>query len=409
MKQKLIPKLLSHVSKAVARRCDSHRGGVGLDLALAVCLFILYAPVAFGLTYDQYADRGWFDGSALTSLNGPIPGGLVQSFTPTTSSLDFVDVLAADLNTLDGLGTTLRADIREGSINGTSLANTSVALGSGGGNDGHGARQIRFDFGVSLALTPGQEYFLQIQNLTGNNWGLMHGQNSSFYEGGALTLTNGREVDGDLYFRTGAGPLSTPPPIIIPSGFDQYADRGRFDGTFMVSLNGPIPGGLVQSFTPTTTSLNFVDVLTADFNIQDGLGTTLRADIREGSIYGTSLANTSVSLVSGLGNDGHGARRTRFEFGGLALTPGQEYFLQIQNLTDNNWGVTYDGRNSSFYEGGALSLTNGREVDGDLYFRTSPAGDNIPNGAIPEPSTVLLFGTGLAGLIAWRLKTVKQC
>lgn len=87
-----------------------------------------------------------------------------------------------------------------------------------------------------------------------------------------------------------------------------------------------------------------------------------------------------------------------------------QYFLQFQRIAGENWGILNSG---GLYGGGALTFSSGIDLFGDdLYFRTSPAADGTPggpgNGTIPEPSTVLLFGTGLAGLIAWRWKTGKN-
>ena len=51
--------------------------------------------------------------------------------------------------------------------------------------------------------------------------------------------------------------------------------------------------------------------------------------------------------------------------------------------------------------GGTFDLRFG-QVDNQLFFNMGV--DNVSISAVPEPSTILLLGSGLAGLVAWRIR-----
>jgi hypothetical protein len=93
---------------------------------------LLFTKFAFSqgmLIYDQQSSTNTGFGGGLTKFNSYQPMG--QSFTPTLSSVDFVQLQFADLN-LNSLGAVAYVNLLENSITGTVLTTSSpVAMSDG--------------------------------------------------------------------------------------------------------------------------------------------------------------------------------------------------------------------------------------------------------------------------------------
>jgi len=134
-----------------------------------------------------------------------------------------------------------------------------------------------------------------------------------------------------------------------------------------------------QSFTPTLTSVGFVQFEFLDFHLANGTGATVYVNLRAGSINGTILGSTAPVYMP----DGFRSTPTNFFFSlPVAVTPGTTYYLQPVALpgSDDQYDVIVGGYG---YRGGTFFFKgNPRPVGGDLWFR---------EGIVtPEPSSAAL-------------------
>lgn len=163
--------------------------------------------------------------------------------------------------------------------------------------------------------------------------------------------------------------------------FDQTNTAFPLGSLFQnISVFSPIG----QSFTPTLSSMNLVNLLT-----EPGGSTTpftlelvIRAGSISGAILGVSQLNTIVpsSLFASI--------VTPFTFAtSVTLVPGDLYFMQVVAVSgDAELGST----NTNNYSGGTQILGGITQPNNDLWFREGIS--------VPEPDTLLLLGTGLLAL-----------
>jgi len=140
-----------------------------------------------------------------------------------------------------------------------------------------------------------------------------------------------------------------------------------------------------QEFTPTLTSLDFVDLRLQDFYGYGYRTGTLAVIIRKGTINGAVLGTSQpVSLYptfEGVVN---------FSFTNpVPLIPGDTYVLQVHVLTLGDWGVAASGISSYPY---GRFIQWGTPIEGnDMFFREGIS-------VVPEPAVLAILGLGFAVL-----------
>ena len=200
---------------------------------LILCVALLTGFIANGqgtLIYDQSsATNQTIGGGAPIQQDQPMG----QSFTPTLSSVGFVQLEFTDFNPGNGLGATVFLNLWSGSIsNGTLLGSTEPVFmpddfGSGNGSFGLDS-PTNFFFSTLVAVTPGTTYYIQpvvVQPGSDNTWDVV---DSLFNYPGGTMYGNGipNPVGLDLWFREGI--VATPEPsssllILLGSGLFLYA------------------------------------------------------------------------------------------------------------------------------------------------------------------------------------------
>ncbi len=160
-------------------------------------------------------------------------------------------------------------------------------------------------------------------------------------------------------------------------------DQQSFDlatATANINING-----IGQSFTPSLSSVDYVQFGVFDISPGSSMFVNLRQNSLSGTIIGTT-ATESVPLNNGL-------LETTFLFSTrVILTPGTEYFFEpvvVVNATQINIEIS-NPLSSNPYSGGS-ALHGNAPGNYSLWFSEGIL--------VPEPSTWTVFGLGAAALL----------
>ena len=157
------------------------------------------------------------------------------------------------------------------------------------------------------------------------------------------------------------------------------------------------PDPLTQSFIPTLSAIDFVQLEFQDITSNGNNGATVYVNIWTGSPNTNSAtllgSTTPVYMPDGFGDNGNSAGNTNFYFATpITLIPGQIYYLQpVVQSGDNPWDVITIG---DTYSNGQL-FDKGLGFSTDLWF-----GEGIVS--TPEPTALVLIG--LSGVLACAFK-----
>lgn len=148
----------------------------------------------------------------------------------------------------------------------------------------------------------------------------------------------------------------------------------------MVSQNPSYFSPIGQSFTPSLTSLNFVNLLTENGSA------TVKVNIRLGSMSGPVLGTSQPTVIP----FSNSPSVSSFRFSTpVALSPGDIYVIEPFVVCGNTL-IGSTGTND--YARGNQILGGAARTNNDLWFQEGIS--------VPERSGWLLLGTGLLGLLA---------
>lgn len=187
-----------------------------MNLRLVAAIVFLFNCFVFGqgpFQYDQQAIN-LIEGAA--GLQSAQPLG--QSFTPSLSSIGFVELNLYDGDTLHTAGATVFVNVRSNSVTGPILGSSAMVFMP----DGFFG-VTNFIFSTPIGLAPGQTYYLQPLVQSGDGWGSYVTDGS--YAGGT-EIYQGVPVPGrNLWFREGVVVPEPSSVLLLVLGFGALMAR----------------------------------------------------------------------------------------------------------------------------------------------------------------------------------------
>lgn len=214
-------------------------------IALAAGYVLASQAIAHPFTIDQANDAGSSSQGFVIPFSGNEPLG--QEFVPTLAGLDVGELRMNDQVLGNGLGADVQVRIRDGSIAGTILGTSGMAsVPSNPAGPTSPISIIHFDFGATIALTPGSTYVIEVIHVSGDPIGVFTstGFGSDSYAAGGLIrggapLTDPSLAPADLWFREGLV-VSEPATLLLTAmGLLGFGVRRRGVRRYTEALGTP--------------------------------------------------------------------------------------------------------------------------------------------------------------------------